>query len=367
MADVANHMRTAAFLGLSILLGVGSIAAQMPVPNPEKKSGDVFKNLKVLNDTPSDLLLPSMQFITSSLGVHCEYCHVENAFDKDDKKPKQTAREMMRMVEEINKTRFQGKREVTCYACHRGNPKPLTIPVIASVPPRLATKAVSDDLPEAPNQPSPEKVISKYVAARGGANGFSSLTSLEERGTFDADARGFPIEIYETRAGRSATLIHLPGADRITALDGTSGWLAFPGRPARAMTSAEADAIRLDSDLQFGADLNEVFPEIKLKSLSKVGTAETVVLSGQRPGLPPVEMYFDATSGLLLRTVYYAPSALGLNPTQTDYSDYRRIGVVRFPFHWTSSTPTGRFNVQLTSVRTNVSIPEKVFSKPAGQ
>lgn len=366
MGDVANHMRAAIFVGLSVLLSARGIAAQAPVPNPEKKSGDVFKNLKVLNDTPSDLLLPSMQFITSSLGVHCEYCHVENAFDKDDKKPKQTAREMMRMVDEINKTRFQGRREVTCYSCHRGSPKPLTIPVIASAPPRLASKSSSDDT-EAPNQPSPQKVISKYVTARGGVNGLSNLTSLEERGTFEADSRGFPIEIYETRAGRSATVIHLPGADRITALDGRSGWLAFPGRPTRAMTSAEADSIRLDSDLQFGADLSGIFPEIKYKGISKVGMADTIVLSGQRPGLPPVEMYFDATSGLLLRTVYYSTSALGLNPTQIDYSDYRRIGAVKFPFHWTSSTPTGRFNVQLTSVRANVSIPEKVFSKPVGQ
>ena len=29
-----------------------------------------------------------MQFITASLGVECEFCHVQGAFEKDDKKTK---------------------------------------------------------------------------------------------------------------------------------------------------------------------------------------------------------------------------------------------------------------------------------------
>lgn len=364
-ATSASFIYHAVVLCAAMLLGI-TAAAQSPVPSPGKKSGEVFKNLKVLNDTPSELLLPSMEFITSSLGVHCEYCHVEKAFEKDDKKPKQTAREMMRMVAEINHTSFQGKQGVTCYSCHRGSPKPLTIPVIAKTPPRLLSDA-ADNSPVSPSRPSPSDVIAKYIAARGGANAFASLTSLEEQGTFESDAQRFPTEFYVTRSGRSASVIHLPGADRTTAFDGTSGWLSFPGRPARPLSQAEMDEIRQDADLEFGVDLNTVFPEIRFTGFAKIGTAEAVMLSGQRPGLPPVELYFDKTSGLLLRTVYYSPSALGFNPTQTDYSDYRRIGTVKVPFHWTSSTPTGRFNIQILTVRANVSIPEEVFTKAAGK
>jgi hypothetical protein len=366
MPRISSAIYKAAYFCVLVVLAIAA-AAQSQLPGPEKKSGEVFKNLKVLNDTPSDLLLPSMEFITSSLGVHCEYCHVEKAFEKDDKKPKQTAREMMRMVQEINSTRFQGKQEVTCYSCHRGSPKPLSVPVIAKAPPRLVSIPVPDDPADAPNQPSPPQVISKYNNARGGTSALTALTSLEERGTFESDSRGFPAELYLTRSGRSATVIHLPGADRITAFDGTSGWLSFPGRPARALSAAEVDAIRLNANFLFGLDLKAVFPEIKFAGFSKVGTADTVMLSGQRPGLPPVELYFDKTSGLLLRTVYYSPSALGLNPTQTDYSDYRNTGAVKIPFHWISSTPTGRFTIQILSARANGSVPENVFSKPAGQ
>src|SRR3954453_13745738 len=57
-----------------------------------------FKNIQVLKGIPADQLIPAMQFITASLGVECDFCHVQGAFEKDDKKPKQIARKMMEMM-----------------------------------------------------------------------------------------------------------------------------------------------------------------------------------------------------------------------------------------------------------------------------
>lgn len=66
-----------------------------------------FKNIQVLKDIPADQLIPAMQFISASLGVECEFCHVEGAFEKDDKKPKQTARVMVGMMFTINQDNFR--------------------------------------------------------------------------------------------------------------------------------------------------------------------------------------------------------------------------------------------------------------------
>ncbi|HKW19603.1 MAG TPA: c-type cytochrome [Terriglobales bacterium] len=364
MIKARHCLGTAGFLWLTLSI---VHAADWPVTSADKKSGQVFKNLKVLNNTPSDLLLPSMQFITSSLGVHCDYCHAENAFDKDDKRPKQTARQMMRMMEEINNTQFKNQQKVNCYTCHRGSPKPLSVPVIPSAPARLLNESISDNASVAPGQPSPAVVITKFITALGGTDAIASLNSLEEGGTFHSDAREFPIELYLSKPGRSAARIHFPSADRITVFDGTSGSIAQPGSPPRPMTSGEVDAARMDADLQFPLNINKAFSELKVTGTSKVGPEQVVVLSGERPGLPPVEMYFGITTGLLLRIVHYLPSALGLNPVQTDYSDYRRISVgIKIPFRWTSATPTGRFTVEIRTARPNVLVPERLFSVSAG-
>ena len=50
------------------------------------------------------------------------------------------------------------------------------------------------------------------------------------------------------------------------------------------------------------------------------------VVNGQAPGKPPVRLYFERESGLLLRMVRYADTPMGRLPTQIDYADYRELG-----------------------------------------
>jgi hypothetical protein len=335
------------------------------VPSADKKASEVFKNVQVLKDVPSDQLIPAMQFITSSLGVQCSYCHVENAFDKDEKKTKQTARKMMRMMLDIDATNFEGKQFVTCNTCHRGSPKPQAIPVIAESQPHLLSEAEPPSPFNPPDLPHAEDIISKYVEAMGGGAGISSLKSLAEKGTFEAAGHKFPLEVFVQSPQRIAIVTHWPNGDGSTVFNGQAGWITFPGRPQHPMTPADVEAARIDADLQFATDVKKLFDELLVEKQLKLGDKDVLMISGQRAGLPPVEMYFDRESGLLLRMVRYAQSPLGRNPTQIDYSDYRNVAGVKLPFQWISSTPTGRFMIQLESAQPNVAIPESRFEKPA--
>src|SRR5262245_32355655 len=86
------------FLSIAVFYSVLGTTAQNPPYTEKKTAAQEFKNIRILKDVPADQLIPSMQFISASLGVECEYCRVERAFDKDDKKPKKTARSMMEMM-----------------------------------------------------------------------------------------------------------------------------------------------------------------------------------------------------------------------------------------------------------------------------
>ena len=94
-----------------------------------KTAGDFYKNVKVLKDIPAGNLHNAMEYITVALGVGCGYCHTVGKFDSDDKREKNVARSMMRMTMALNATVFDGKREVTCFTCHRGASKGAPTPV----------------------------------------------------------------------------------------------------------------------------------------------------------------------------------------------------------------------------------------------
>jgi len=84
------------------------------------------KNLKVL---PADVnIQQTMANIRTALGVQCTFCHVPPNFDSDDNPKKSTARNMMRMVNDLNSSFLDGKTHVTCYTCHRGDSTPKMVP-----------------------------------------------------------------------------------------------------------------------------------------------------------------------------------------------------------------------------------------------
>src|SRR5437867_1047518 len=117
-------MREAIFAAIAIT----SIAAAQPVES--RTTEQVYKNITQLKGTPADQLLPAMQFIASSLGVNCEFCHVQGKMEADDKPPKKTARAMMAMTALLNQNSFGGRQDMTCYSCHRGANRPVNVPPV---------------------------------------------------------------------------------------------------------------------------------------------------------------------------------------------------------------------------------------------
>ncbi len=148
-----KHVRilsiAAVLISSSMMINGGKAQTPASAPGP-KKAEEQFKNIQVLKGLPADQLFPTMQFITASLGVECEFCHVQGAFDKDDKKNKQTARKMMEMMFAINKDNFEGHRAVTCNSCHRGSADPQAIPAVMSEAPKESMGA--PHLPDAASE-----------------------------------------------------------------------------------------------------------------------------------------------------------------------------------------------------------------------
>ncbi len=331
-----------------------------------KTAQQVFKNVQVLKDVPADNLAPAMQFVSASLGVECDFCHVRDAFEKDDKKTKQTARQMMQMMLAINRQNFQGEREVTCYTCHRGSSKPMGTPMLEGTVSHLAEARSSLDPGSAaapdPALPSAKDILEKYVAAVGGASAIEKVSTRTEKGSVAFGAGpAVPIEILLKAPGKEVMTVHLPAGDSITAFDGQSGWLRAPGSPLREMHKADFEGARLDADLQFATRLEKLFSQFRVLKLERVGDREAILVLAANPKQAPLELYFDRESGLLLRQFRYSDSPLGLNPTRIDYADYKEVDGVKVPLHVTISRPNRRLDIRLDEVQQNRPIDDSKF------
>ena len=111
------------------------VRATKAPPPQEKTVEQVEKNIKVLTGMPQSQLIPVMNFFAASMGRRCNYCHVNNQgqwdYASDAKPEKAAAREMIKLVMDINKTTERLKLDpVSCYTCHRGRTSPQSIPTL---------------------------------------------------------------------------------------------------------------------------------------------------------------------------------------------------------------------------------------------
>jgi outer membrane lipoprotein-sorting protein len=338
-------------------------------PVVESKTAEqTYKNIVQFKGTPAEQLLPAMQVISSSLGVECSFCHVAGKPELDDKPAKKTARQMMAMVASINQGSFGGRQQVSCYSCHHGAEDPATVPpVLDSDAPERAETSTAVPIAAPRIALTADDVIQKYVAAIGGADAIRKITSRVAKGAILVSGSQTPIEVLTKAPNKRVTITHSGNNDSFTAFDGNAGWMGSTGRTAREMTPAESGASALDAEFAIAVRLKEIFPQIRRGRPEQIGGAMCESLIGTGPGRPPVRLYFDQNSGLLVRMVRYAETPVGRNPTQIDYADYRDADGVKIPFRWTLSRVNGRFTIQIADVKSNVPIDDARFAKPVGE
>lgn len=328
-----------------------------PAPGPVPKAEERFKNIMALRGIPADDVFPSMQFMSASLGVGCEYCHVDQKPESDDNKKKLAAREMIELQRSIN-ANFNGHTVVTCMTCHRGSTHPVATPEVADGPAPKAGEPAPGALPELGS------VLDAYVKAVGGAEAIAGVESRVQTGKLTGfGPEPFPVEIHAKAPNKRISIVKTPRGESITAFDGTAGWLGGGSRPAQAMGPAESRAASLDADLRFPADVRDRFEEVRVARPQVIDGKPATRVVARNEGEPPVELFFDPASGLLLRMKRYVETPLGRMPTEIDYADWREAGGVKIPFRWTVARPSGRFTIQVDETRVNVPVDDAKFRK----
>jgi len=278
------------------------------------------------------------------------------------------------MMTAMNKTYFGGRQALTCYTCHRGGDEPRITPNLAALysPPPEEPK---DIVLQAQGSPSVGQIFDKYMQALGGSQHVASLTSLAATATvlgYGVGAEKQSAEIYAKAPGRRTTIVHSPGGDNLTTLDGDSGWIAGPQIagpeipvPVLQLTGGDLDGLKLEANLAFPSTLRTAFSQWRVGVHTEIDDHQVQVVQGSVPGATFATLYFDTDSGLLMRVVRYTASFVGRFPTQINFSDYREVSGVKMPFRWTVVWLDGQETFELTKLDLNVPVDESRFAKPA--
>ena len=426
--DVSYFLGILAMTIVAIGISAPSLHAQAPAAGPpppapaplaadmKGKTADVFyKKIEAFKGIPAEQIHPAMEYITTALGVGCGYCHVIGHFDQEDKREKHVARSMIQMTMALNNTVFDGKRELTCYTCHRGAAKAASTlllagdkapaePTATEIFPSLALKNFANlesgmspskapatvmsgpapapkpaATPAAP-LPSVADVFSKYEQALGGQAAVSKVTSISFKGTSDMlvppppgppggpppppPMMGtVPAEHY-VKSPKGVISVVFPGRPAVTmGFDGTIGW---HNTPIREDTGDELRMLVELGEKFPGLEFREDHTNVQVDALEKIGDRDTYRVVGTRKdGYPVVDrINFDSQTGLLVRTYTTMQSVIGSFPEDTFYEDYRDVSGVKVPFTMRVVSAEGNRTYKWAQVDANAPVEDAKFTKP---
>src|SRR5690242_21587077 len=272
------------------------VSATKAQPPQEKTVEQVGKNIKVLTGMPESQLIPVMNFFAASMGRRCNFCHVNNQgqwdYASDAKPEKAAAREMIKLVFDINKTTERLKLDpVSCYTCHRGRTSPQSIPALPlplpSPPPNAggAGEPNPGASPQAspaatPALPSADEIFSKYAAALGGQASIDKLKSRTAKGTVaQANGNSFQFELTQAAPDKFYLLVTTPQGTVERGFNGQVGW-EKTARGVREITGAELINFKATNGLFSLLKLKEQYSKPPRVRKDKLNDRDVYVVDG---------------------------------------------------------------------------------------
>ncbi|MGE3467448.1 MAG: c-type cytochrome, partial [Pyrinomonadaceae bacterium] len=284
-----------------------------------------FKSIKVLNDMPADQMGKVMNMMSASLGVDCKFCHASNDgdYEKDGNENKETARKMIKMVFDLNKTQFNGRPEINCNSCHNGksHPQP-SFPLSAAVPP--------PPRPEQPaKRPTVDEIVAKYQTALGGRSSLENVTSRIIKSTrIEPDGKTTEPETVYLKGGKyAADLLYGTYVVR-EVFDGAEGKKFGMADPIK-LKPDEKEQIKREAEMFSPTKLRQTYPKMEFRSVDRIDGKDVYLVLATTPGGLRERLYFDVASGLLVRRSASSPTILGNFVYQVDYADYKDFGGVK--------------------------------------
>ena len=353
-----------------------TLAAQPSAVDKQPMAEQVFTNVQVLKGIPVTEFMNTMGFFSASVGLNCVYCHVPESLQDwkkfaDDVPRKRIARNMIAMVNTINKNNFGGRAVITCYSCHHGNERPKPIPSLAL---QYGTPEEDPNEIEVPTQavagPSAEQLLDKYITASGATR--VNHTSFAVRGTYEGYEtyhQQVPFELWVKAPAQMTTIVHTQNGDSTTVYDGSQGWVASPNNPVMLLpmaAGAESDGARFDAQVFFPSEIRQALSQWRSGfPQTSVGDKDVQIVEGVGPARTRVKLFLDIETGLLIRQLRYVSTVVGTNPYQIDYADFRDVGGVKMPHQWTVTWTNGQSIWRVSEVQADAPIPAGTFAKPA--
>jgi outer membrane lipoprotein-sorting protein len=219
---------------------------------------------------------------------------------------------------------------------------------------------------------STEEVLAKHQAAMGSPEKWAAVKSAVVKNKFSV--QGMDIESKTSMAVGKAfrTEVEVMGNKIITVVDENSGWMI---RPAMMGGTGEPEDMPREqvklagSQKSLGSALIQAKNSgatIELVSKEKLDGADVFLLKVSKAGGEDSQVYVSSSTYYIVKTISKVQANGQSVDTEVNYSNYKAVDGLFFPFTVEAASPMGgMMQVDTTSVELNVPVDPSLFKKPS--
>ena len=167
------------------------------------------------------------------------------------------------------------------------------------------------------------------MTAIGGRDAWMKIKSRVSIGTVDVPAYNISgtVEVHQKAPDKLLSQAVIGGQAYRHGSDGTMTWSDDPQNGIKEETGTAAAASKRESDFYHPIDLKKIYAKLTVTGTEKVNGHDTYVVEAVTVDGTTDKLYFDTTSGLLVRSVSHHPAPDGSDAIYTsDIEDYQRCG-----------------------------------------
>ena len=248
--------------------------------------------------------------------------------------------------------------------------------VLLSLPLALcASAALALVAPPAQLRAGVDALITRHVAARGGADRLRAIQRLERRGHFVVPGMGMRLDLaeWQARGGHYRQDITLQGLTATDATDGHDGWQVSPFEGRKDPSHLSGDEIK---DLILRADFEFPFVDYRAKG-HRVTLGQREDIDGTPADAIVVHLadgneatyWIDPDTGMVIRALIRETVRGAEDVTEIDYGEYRQVEGVWMPMTEEmgpkGSDPSRRQKLVFETVKANPSEPATLYTFPS--
>ncbi|MCU7495968.1 MAG: insulinase family protein [Ignavibacteria bacterium] len=211
-----------------------------------------------------------------------------------------------------------------------------------------------------PEGTSARKVLDNYISAIGGRENLLKIKDRTSEMTGNVQGVEVNITIYQKQPNKLLQEIKAGNMRQSIVFNGTNAYSLTPaGR--KEITGTSLNDLKLESTLNLLLEPEKFGITSQLSGIEKVEGKDAYRIELQAGTDKKWTEYYDVDSGLKLRQIKSVAAPMGTATQTVDFSDYRNVEGIKYPFRLRQTLGSQQMDMQVTSIKVNNNLKDSIF------